>query len=112
MHSLISSARCDGSSQVPQYIHADSNNRSSGSLVSQDSRIEILRPGLPDPAMSTLRIDSTVGACSEKFQEALRMYIEQNPDGVISPVMSESTVTEDALELLVWIKYSFHSLKH
>jgi DNA-directed RNA polymerase I subunit RPA1 len=69
----------------------------------------IFKLGLPDTAMNKLKLGSTVGACSEKMQNAITSYIENNPHGAIvsssSGATSFSQVNSDALELLVWVKY-------
>jgi DNA-directed RNA polymerase I subunit RPA1 len=65
----------------------------------------IVRPGVPDPAMSVLRLDRSVGAVSEALQSKVQQYVAKNPDGVITKVGGDTTVTGEALELLVWVKY-------
>jgi DNA-directed RNA polymerase I subunit RPA1 len=65
----------------------------------------LVKPGLPDPAMSALRLDRSVGAVSEALQAKLKEYVSKNPDGVITKVGADTTVTGEALELLVWVKY-------
>ncbi len=67
--------------------------------------VQLVKPGLPDPAMSTLRLDRSVGAVSEALQQKVRDYVKKNPDGVITDVGADTTVTGDSLELLVWVKY-------
>jgi len=56
--------------------------------------VALIRPGLPDPAMSVLPLERTVGACSEKIQSALVSYMKNNP-----------TASKQSLQLLVWMKY-------
>lgn len=70
--------------KVPKYICAVTARQKipKESIVLRDTMIEIIKSGLPDPAMSLLRTDNSVGACSEKFQDALRSYIDTNPDGI------------------------------
>jgi DNA-directed RNA polymerase I subunit RPA1 len=67
--------------------------------------VYLVRPGLPDPAMSTLRLDRSIGAISESLQEKLGEFVKKNPDGVITEVGSSSTVPKEGLELLLWVKY-------
>lgn len=67
--------------------------------------IPLLKLGLPDPAMSVLRLNKHVGACSEKIQDALTDYIKKNPDGAISKNVTDTSVTAASLELLMWVKY-------
>lgn len=67
--------------------------------------VPLLMAGLPDPAMSVLPIGSSVGCVSEKIQEAIRVYSDSNPDGAVTKESSSNTVSREALELLVWIKY-------
>ena len=52
----------------------------------------LLRPGLPDPAMSYLPLGNTVGACSEMIQQAVNSYIEKNPHGVITAEESPTAI--------------------
>lgn len=73
--------------------------------VSHGALVPLIKPGLPDPAMSVLGIQNTVGAISENMQRKISKYAELNPDGVISESTTETTVTSQALELLIWIKY-------
>ncbi len=70
----------------------------------------IVKPGLPDTVMSKLKLGSTVGACSEKMQQAITSYIAGNPHGAVvssssGAQRSDSQVTPAALELLMWVKY-------
>ena len=83
------------------------NTRQNSELesLSHGVLVSLIKPGLPDPAMSVLGIQNSVGAVSENMQEKISEYAEQNPDGVISDETTETTVTSDALELLIWIKY-------
>lgn len=67
--------------------------------------VQLVKPGVPDPAMSALRLDRSVGAVSEALQSKVRDYVQKNPDGVITDQGAETSVTADALELLVWVKY-------
>jgi DNA-directed RNA polymerase I subunit RPA1 len=67
--------------------------------------IPLLKPGLPDPVMSVLGVSNNVGAVSENMQQKIKEYVAKNPDGVISGDTTETTVTGDGLQLLVWIKY-------
>jgi DNA-directed RNA polymerase I subunit RPA1 len=71
----------------------------------KNALISLIKPGLPDPVMSVLGVSNNVGAVSEHFQQKIREYISTNPDSVISENTTETTVTGDGLELLVWIKY-------
>ena len=73
--------------------------------VGKKLTIALVRPGVPDPAMSTLRLDRSVGAVSEALQNKVTEYVKNNPDGVITKVGADTTVTGEALELLVWVKY-------
>ena len=61
----------------------------------------LLRPGLPDPAMSYLPLGNTVGACSEMIQQAVNSYIEKNPHGVITAEESPTAIHAYAMQLLV-----------
>lgn len=54
----------------------------------------LLKPGLPDPAMSYLPLGNTVGACSERIQSALLDYVKGNPDGIVAEGSTASTVTK------------------
>lgn len=92
----------DGSveKRVPLTIEHESSRKSQPTL-----KIPLLRHGLPDTPMSTLRLDTNVGAVSEKAQSALQNYVRSNPDKAISDSTSDSTVTADGLELLLWVKY-------
>ena len=65
----------------------------------------LIRPGALDPPMNVLQLGSDLGACSEKLQESIDNYVLRNPDGIISSEPTDCTVTGDALELLVWVKY-------
>ena len=67
--------------------------------------LQLLKVGLPDTAMSTLRLDNCIGAVSEKIQDAITDYIKNNPDDAISNTIGDTKVTSAALELLVWVKY-------
>jgi len=67
--------------------------------------IYVVRLGLPDPAMSKLRLDYCVGAISERLQSKVDEYVQQNSDEVLASVGSETTITPESLELLVWVKY-------
>lgn len=67
--------------------------------------IYLVRPGLPDPAMSKLRLDYCVGAISERLQGKVDEYVKQNSDEVLASVGSDTTITPESLELLVWVKY-------
>jgi DNA-directed RNA polymerase I subunit RPA1 len=71
----------------------------------KNALIPLIKAGLPDPVMSALGVSNNVGAVSEHFQQKIREYISTNPDSVISENTTETTVTGDGLELLVWIKY-------
>jgi len=73
--------------------------------VGKKLTVQLVRPGVPDPAMSALRLDRSVGAVSEALQSKVREYVSKNPDGVITNVGADTTVTGEALELLVWVKY-------
>ena len=73
--------------------------------ISHGTLVPLVKPGLPDPAMSVLSIQNTVGAVSENIQSKIKQYTQLNPDGVITDQTSETAVTSDALELLIWIKY-------
>jgi DNA-directed RNA polymerase I subunit RPA1 len=74
--------------------------------------VYMICPGLPDPAMSALRLGSAVGACSERVQQAFREYVLKNPDGIIeqegSSALTKTSggqVSADAMELLLWVKF-------
>ena len=68
--------------------------------------IPLIKISLPDDTpMNHLKLGNAVGACSEKIQDSLLSYIQKNPDQVITSNVTESTITSDALELLVWVKY-------
>jgi DNA-directed RNA polymerase I subunit RPA1 len=68
--------------------------------------VPLIKISLPDSTpMNQLKLGSAVGACSEKIQDSLLSYIQKNPDNVISSQVNESTITADALELLLWVKY-------
>ena len=67
--------------------------------------IPLIKLGLPDPIMSMLGVSNNVGAVSESIQQKISEYILTNPDGVISDNTTETTITGEGLELLVWIKY-------
>jgi len=67
--------------------------------------IYLVRPGLPDPAMSKLRLDYCVGAISERLQGQVDEYVKQNSDEVLTSEGSDTTITPESLELLVWVKY-------
>lgn len=86
--------------RVPISIEHESNRNSESSL-----KIPLLRAGLPDTPMSSLRLDTNIGAVSEKAQSTLQQYIRSNPDKAISSATTDSTVTADGLELLMWVKY-------
>jgi len=85
---------------VPVSVEHDSTRESHPTL-----KIPLLRAGLPDTPMSSLQLDRNVGAVSEKAQSTLQQYIRSNPDKAISATTSDSTVTADGLELLLWVKY-------
>jgi hypothetical protein len=38
--------------------------------------VTLIKAGLPDTALSTLRLDQTIGACSEKIQDAITNYVK------------------------------------
>lgn len=40
--------------------------------------VTLIKAGLPDTALSTLRLDQTIGACSEKIQDAITNYVKVN----------------------------------
>ena len=96
----------DGSieKKVPLYIKIHINNEESINY-NQSTKVYLLKPGLPDTAMNTLALGSSVGACSEKIQAALTDYVTTNTDNVISEKTTTTTVAPAALELLLWVKY-------
>jgi DNA-directed RNA polymerase I subunit RPA1 len=63
----------------------------------------------PDPIMSALNIGSNIGCVSEKIQASIQSYSQKNPDQILTPTTSSTTITADSFELLVWMKYA-HSL--
>jgi DNA-directed RNA polymerase I subunit RPA1 len=67
--------------------------------------LQLISAGLPDTAMNQLRLDTSVGACSEQIQRKIDDYVSRNPDGVITKSTSETTVEASSFELLVWVKY-------
>lgn len=81
--------------------------RSGGGPAEEKTELPIflMKPGLPDPAMSRLRLDTSVGACSEATQLALEKYVAKNPDEAITPQSTTTTIASEALELLLWVKY-------
>ena len=94
--------------KVPLSISAGLNRHqefSSYNIVYPDTSIQIIKLGEIDPAMSVLGTNTSIGACSEKFQSAIVKYLNSNPDKVISETTSETTVSADAFQLLLWIKY-------
>jgi DNA-directed RNA polymerase I subunit RPA1 len=44
-------------------------------------------------------------AVSEQIQSAIQKFIKMNPDSVLGPTTTETTVTAESFELLVWVKY-------
>ena len=74
-------------------------------ITSQSLTNILIKPGKLDPPMAVLKLGSDLGACSEKLQHSIDQYVLRNPDGIISSEPTSSTVTGDALELLVWVKY-------
>lgn len=94
----------DGSieKRVPVTIEYESSRPSQSQAT---LKIQLLRAGLPDTPMSTLRLDANVGAVSEKAQQSLQQYIRSNPDKAVTEKTSDTTVCADSLELLLWVKY-------
>lgn len=74
-------------------------------LLGATTVVPLFKKGLPDTIMSTLRLDTSIGSISEKLQDKLKSYISTNPDNIISEKTSESSVSAEGLQLLVWIKY-------
>lgn len=90
---------------LPLRMRIKNTKRLDTQSVSHGVLVPLIKPGLPDPAMSVLGIQNNVGAISEAMQRKISDYAESNPDGVVSNSTTENTVTSDALELLIWIKY-------
>jgi len=90
---------------IPLRMRIKNTRRVKSSSLSHGVLVSLIKPGLPDPVMSVLGIQNTVGAISESMQRSISTYTEQNPDRVISNSTTETTVTSEALELLIWIKY-------
>ena len=67
----------------------------------------LLRPGLPDPAMSYLPLGNTVGACSEMIQQAVNSYIEKNPHGVITAEESPTAIHAYEMNFFMLLRLSF-----
>jgi DNA-directed RNA polymerase I subunit RPA1 len=67
--------------------------------------IPLIRAGLPDPALHSLPLGNTIGACSETVQRAINDYIKANLDGLVKGEGSMTSVTAEGLMLLVWVKY-------
>ena len=65
--------------------------------------LPIIKPGLPDPAMSSLRLDTCVGAVSENMQRSVDDYIETNPDNLINEDVEEG-LKAAGLEMLIWVR--------
>lgn len=100
----------DGSveKKVPLFILVRSKlSKDASGNAGGNKKIELhlIKTGLPDTAMSTLRLDNCIGAVSEKIQDAITNYIKSNPDDAISSSVGDTKVTSAALELLVWVKY-------
>lgn len=74
-------------------------------ITSHALRNVLIKPYLPDPAMSVLPLGTAIGACSERMQSAIDGYVAKNPDGILSEDPSPTTVAKDAFEFLVWVKY-------
>ena len=75
-------------------------------FISATGMVDVIRPGIPDPALGTLDINNCLGSCSEKFQEGIDNYIKSNPDNVIGlPTENNNTIAASAFRLLMWIKY-------
>lgn len=67
--------------------------------------VEVVRVGLPTTALNKFNVGSVMGCVSEKVQNAVKNYIAKNPDGCITSQTTNSTVSAESLELLVWVKY-------
>ncbi|RYH32418.1 hypothetical protein EON65_00540 [archaeon] len=79
---------------------------SSSNVGSERLFVPMVKLGLPtETAQSKLKLGNTVGAVSEKIQDSIVDYVTKNPDKVIHSEPSDSTVTAESLELLIWIKY-------
>eukprot|EP00599_Poterioochromonas_sp_BG-1_P015385 CAMPEP_0173163672 /NCGR_PEP_ID=MMETSP1105-20130129/20063_1 /TAXON_ID=2985 /ORGANISM="Ochromonas sp., Strain BG-1" /LENGTH=1735 /DNA_ID=CAMNT_0014083779 /DNA_START=216 /DNA_END=5426 /DNA_ORIENTATION=- len=92
--------------KVTCVVFITSKTKKSDSLAEDDKLpLHLVKIGLPDTPMSKLKVGNSVGACSEKIQDTLVKYVKGNPDRVITPLGSQSTISADALELLVWVKY-------
>lgn len=83
----------------PQFVQADA------------LPLFLVKPGVPDPAMSALRLGNAVGACSERVQAAFREYVLQDPDRMLLTSTGSAAgkdphaVSADAMELLLWVKF-------
>lgn len=89
--------------KVPSVMKVRS--RSAAESLTSRGVIPLIRAGLPDPVMSHLRLDTSIGAISERLQESLVSYMNRNPDGIVTDDPTDTTINRDGLELLVWIKY-------
>ena len=70
-------------------------------VTSSLQRIPLVKAGLPDTAMSTLPLSTSLGACSEKLQGAIDDYVNSTPQ----LAGGEKAVDADGLEMLLWMKY-------
>jgi DNA-directed RNA polymerase I subunit RPA1 len=71
----------------------------------QSLPLPLIRAALPDTAMSKLKLNTAVGAVSEHIQKSISTFVKANPENVITEHTTDTTVSAQAFELLVWMKY-------
>jgi DNA-directed RNA polymerase I subunit RPA1 len=92
-----------------------------------DKKVPAIRTSMPSPFTSTVHMGCTLGAVSERFQEAIQAYVETDPDRLIlqpppvadddndkkkkkrakqqGPLAHTGVVSKASFQLLLWLKY-------
>lgn len=85
--------------RVPLFVMCNVKFVSNNEVGTTALPVFLVRLGLPDTAMNTLRLDTSLGAISERIQDAIIDYVDSTKNCENNVMMGES------FELLVWIKY-------
>lgn len=87
--------------KIPIYIMCRVRGMNNGEVEVSELPVFLIRFGLPDTSMSTLRLDTSLGAVSERMQDSIVEYV----DDMKNNGETDDVILGNSFELLVWIKY-------